>query len=57
MAIALGIAVAVAIIGRPAGPAEALAAYEDSWLVGVAAYVAVAVIVAACYSNKPVATA
>ena len=36
MAIALGIAVAVAIIGRPAGAAEALAAYEDSWLVGVA---------------------
>ena len=28
MAIALGIAVAVAIIGRPAGPAEALAAFE-----------------------------
>lgn len=57
MAIALGIAVAVAIIGRPAGPAEALAAYEDSWLVGVAAYGAVAVIVAAFYPNKPVATA
>ena len=57
MAIALGIAVAVAIIGRPAGPAEALAAYEDSWLVGVAAYVAVAVIVAAFYPNKPAATA
>ena len=57
MAIALGIAVAVAIIGRPAGPAQALAAYEDSWMVGVAAYVAVAVIVAAFYPNKPVATA
>lgn len=57
MAIALGIAVAVAIIGRPASPAEALAAYEDSWLVGVAAYGAVAVIVAAFYPNKPVATA
>jgi len=57
LAIALGIAVAVAIIGRPAGPAEALAAYEDSWLVGVAAYVAVAVIVAAFYPNKPAATA
>ena len=56
MAIALGVAVAVAIIGRPASPAEALAAYEDSWLVGVAAYVAMAAIVAVLYPNKPVAT-
>ncbi|NDH10444.1 MAG: hypothetical protein EBY44_01650, partial [Actinobacteria bacterium] len=54
MAIALGIAVAT--IGRPAGAAEALAAYEDSWLVGVAAYVAMAAIVAVLYPNKPVAT-
>jgi MFS family permease len=44
MAVALGIA--VAIIRRPAGSAEALAVYEDSWLVGAAAYVAVAAIVA-----------
>ena len=56
MAIALGIAVAVAIIGRPAGAAEALAAYENSWLVGVAAYIAMATIVAVLYPNKPVAT-
>ncbi|MEM8705756.1 MAG: MFS transporter [Actinomycetota bacterium] len=53
MAIALGIAVAVAVIGRPAGPSEALAAYDDSWLVGVAAYATMAVIVAAFYPNKP----
>ena len=52
MAIALGIAVAVAVIGRPAGPTEALANYDDSWLIGVGAYVAMTLVAATLYPNK-----
>ncbi|MEO0493845.1 MAG: MFS transporter [Actinomycetota bacterium] len=53
MAIALGIAVAVAVIGRPAEPTEALAVYDDSWLIGAIAYAVMAAIAAAFYPNKP----
>ena len=53
MAIALGIAVAVAVIGRPNGPTEALAAYDDSWLIGAAAFGMVAVISGLLYPPKP----
>lgn len=53
MAIALGIAVAVAVIGRPAGPVEALAAYDDSWLISAAAFALVAVITGLLYPPKP----
>ena len=52
MAIALGIAVAVAVIGRPAGPVEALANYDESWLIGAGAYVAMALVAATMYPNK-----
>ncbi len=52
MSIALGIAVAVAIIGRPSGPAAALAAYDDAWLVCAAAYGMVALTSGVLYPSK-----
>ncbi|MEM9464422.1 MAG: MFS transporter [Actinomycetota bacterium] len=53
MAIALGIAVAVAVIGRPEGPLAALAAYDDSWLIGAGAFGLVAVTAGLFYPAKP----
>ena len=55
MAIALGIAVAVAVIGRPQGPVEALAAYDDSWLICAGAFELVAVTAGLLYPPKPAA--
>ncbi|MEM9521970.1 MAG: MFS transporter [Actinomycetota bacterium] len=53
MAIALGIAAAVAVIGRPVGPDEALAAYDDSWLIAAGAFALVAITAGLLYPPKP----
>lgn len=52
MSIALGVAVAVAIIGRPNGPVEALTVYDDAWLVCAGAFAMVAVTAGVLYPPK-----
>ena len=52
MSIALGVAVAVAIIGRPTGPVEALTVYDDAWLVCAGAFAMVAVTAGVLYPPK-----
>jgi hypothetical protein len=49
LAIALGIAVAVAVVGQPAGPDAALRAFRISWLVCAALFAAQAVLMLVAY--------
>jgi EmrB/QacA subfamily drug resistance transporter len=49
LAVALGIAVAVAVVGQPAGPDAALRAFRISWLVSAALFAAQAVLMLVAY--------